>query len=303
MKNSKLYVLLIAVLCCSAIFLTGCGAIFGAILDGLESAVDEETVITESVQDVDGFISQERAPERVDDISPTPEYPDEHPEERSDDAVTPESPQNGESEVPERWKLLVYDMARELHESLIRATPERQEEYGDLWIDISSHGYRVCLYDAGFDVPNLIVTDATYALWTELSTLYSYNGGVFQEIITAQWIEPAYNIHTGERDMFSATSHSGGTASHTEFYRFVGGRWQKESFWYATGGGQFFGDDATGEYGEFDEAQRLIEDRLKDYMDYDLQHTINLRAIDDNGNPILWERVSAEFRTFLDDWR
>jgi len=304
--------LLLTLLFCTTILLAGCGSFLYAFVTEIDSIAESESLITEDTRgaEQETYVTQKSQNDDNDSEIIIPEYESENDTNNSitpefsdhEEFGVPENMQNDEREFSERWKRAAYDRVRKLHYDLLLALPEKQERLGDFGREILTHGYSVTLYDAGFDAPYFIISDMTYEFMTELSTLHRFNGSEFQRILTTQWIEPLYNTRTGDRDLISATSHGGGTASHSDFYRLIFGEWKKESYWYATGGGQFFGDDATGEFVEGDEATRLLSERLSDHRYYEKLHNIQLQYIDNNSRTISWEQVAEEFSAFLDSY-
>ena len=205
--------------------------------------------------------------------------------------------------LSEQWKQTVHATVRRFHDDLALSIPQKLEQFGEYW-ESDRYVYSVSLYDAGHDAPYLIISDEAYDFMMGLDVLYHISDGWVWEIVSAQRIDPYVNTVTGERDLLSATWHSGGTYSETYYYKYTDGWWQQQSYYYITGGGQFFYDDDTGEFGEgFEEAERLLQERLKDYeplvYEANVIRTIRFGYVDSNGEPVAWEQIENQLIAYL----
>ena len=250
----------------------------------------------------DPVITPEPSEEPDPGLTPRPSAepePDEEPE--PDPQAEAEARRRAFSE---EWKRAVYNRAREFHEELVQSVPEKHEFFGE-WYDNIEYVYSVFLYDAMHDAPNLVLSDSMFQFMMSLTTLYSVNGGMLEEIVTAQWITPLVNIMNGRRDMVEATWTGGGTWSESRYYRYVGGAWRQESFFYETGGGQFFTDEATGEFSDdWDESERLLGERLKNhrYLPFEDLHFIEFDYATTDGMPVPWTQIAPKLSAFLDEY-
>ena len=204
----------------------------------------------------------------------------------------------------EQWKRAVYNRAQSFHEDLINNLDYKLEMFGT-FLDHYEFAYGIDLYDAGFDAPYFIITDFLSDYRVEDSTLYAITNGALEQIINAQWIEPHVNTVTGQQDLIAATWHSGGTYSETRYYRYESGAWTQESYYYITGGGQQFIDDATGEVVEgFEEAGARLEEKLRNYEPIapEAMHSISFGYITPSERPVPWSQIEQELITYLNNY-
>ncbi|MCL2051090.1 MAG: hypothetical protein FWG91_05110 [Lachnospiraceae bacterium] len=200
-----------------------------------------------------------------------------------------------------KWKEAVFERTRDFHAEMLELLPGKREYFGDIW-EYADYDYELSLYDMGFEAPYVSITDMSHDFVLTQETLYSIEDGGLKEIITSQWFEIYRHLDSGVRDKLSATWASGFTWSETQFFQYVDGEWEKLSYIFTTGSSYRFYDEATGEEEEWEEAERLLDERLDGYQYIPLEdwfrHTFTY--VRDNGEIVPWDELAPAVSAYLD---
>ena len=265
----------------------------------LDETAQEASAPTPSVGET---TPQGAIPSPIPDVSPAPEptsSPPASPVQIHDPSPAPTP--DAALEHSKQWKQAVFDRTRSFHAEMLQRLPEKREYFGDLW-EYPEYDYELALYDMGFAAPYVTITDMSHDFVLTQETLYSIENGRLNEIVTSQWMEIYKHLSSGVSDKMSATWTGGGTWSETFFYQYENGEWVKLSYTFTTGGGWYFHDEATGEQGEGEEAERLLDERLEGYQYIPLEDWFRqtFSYVDESGETIPWEDLAPAVSAYLD---
>ena len=289
MQNVSKNIIIALFICLSLTTLAGCGSLLLSLMEAT---------------------SQEASPETPDPLildatpAPAPEAtPDPHPPASPAQIRDPSPAPTPDTafEHSKQWKQAVFDRTRSFHAEMLQRLPDKREYFGDIW-EYPEYDYELALHDLGFAAPYVTITDMSYDFVLTEETLYGIENGRLNEIVTSQWMEIYKHLSSGISDKMSATWTGGGTWSETFFYQYENGEWVKLGYTFTTDGGWYFHDEATGEQGEGEEAERLLDERLEGYQYIPLEDWFRqtFTYVGENGNIIPWEDMAPAVSAYLD---